>query len=150
MGALAGGSWDRQRKSRVLKDQAGVDGRTWTQRRADQTLKRAGPKPQCQWRREGAARAMRPSLGAGKSGEGGTVNSGEETAMAIPSQKVGSGTNQETEHCLDSFLGVLEYLSEATGLSIEDIADLLSSEEGPVGAMVLAGHLQATTKPQTD
>jgi hypothetical protein len=102
------------------------------------------------WRREGAARAMRPSLGAGKSGEAGTVNSGEETAMAIPSHKVGSGTNQETEHCLDSFLGVLEYLSEATGLSIEDIADLLSSEEGPVGAMVLAGHLQATTKPQTD
>ena len=93
---------------------------------------------------------MRPSLGAGKSGEGGTVNSGEETAMAIPSQKVGSGTNQETEHCLDSFLGVLEYLSEATGLSIEDIADLLSSEEGPVGAMVLAGHLQAATTPQTD
>jgi hypothetical protein len=93
---------------------------------------------------------MRPSLGAGKSGEGGTVNSGEETAMAIPSQKVGSVTNQEKEHCLDSFLGVLEYLSEATGLSIEDIADLLSSEEGPVGAMVLAGHLQATTKPQTD
>ncbi len=70
--------------------------------------------------------------------------------MAIPSQKVGSGTNQETEQCLDSFLGVLEYLSEATGLSIEDIADLLSSEEGPVGAMVLAGHLQAATKPQTD
>ena len=93
---------------------------------------------------------MRPSVPAGKSGEGGAVNSGEETAMANPSQNVGSGTNQETEHCLDSFLGVLEYLSEATGLSIEDIADLLSSEEGPVGAMVLAGHLQATTKPQTD
>jgi hypothetical protein len=54
---------------------------------------------------------------------------------------------QETEPGLDSFLGVLEYLSEATGLSIEDIADLLSSKEGPMGAMVLAGHLQATIKP---
>ena len=78
------------------------------------------------------------------------MNTGDDTAMPTPSQQVGNGTNQETEHCLDSFLGVLEYLSEATGLSIEDIADLLSSEEGPVGAMVLAGHLQATTKPQTD
>jgi hypothetical protein len=93
---------------------------------------------------------MRPSLAAGKSGEGGAVNSGDEPAMPTPSQQVGNGTNQETEHCLDSFLGVLEYLSEATGLSIEDIADLLSSKEGPVGAMVLAGHLQAATKPQTD
>ena len=93
---------------------------------------------------------MRPSLAAGKSGEGGSVNSGEETAMPTPSQQVGNGTNQEIEHCLDSFLGVLEYLSEATGLSIEDIADLLSSKEGPVGAMVLAGHLQSTTNPQTE
>jgi hypothetical protein len=70
--------------------------------------------------------------------------------MPTPSQQVGNGTNQETEHCLDSFLGVLEYLSEATGLAIEDIADLLSSKEGPVGAMVLAGHLQSTTNHQTD
>ena len=93
---------------------------------------------------------MRPSLAAGKSGEGGAVNTGDDTAMPTPSQQVRNGTNQETEHCLDSFLGVLEYLSEATGLSIEDIADLLSSKEGPVGAMVLAGHLQATTKPQRE
>ena len=93
---------------------------------------------------------MRPCLAAGKSGEGRPVNTGEETAMPTPSHQVGNGTNQETEHCLDSFLGALEYLSEATGLSIEDIADLLSSKEEPVGAMVLAGHLQTTTKAQTD
>ena len=55
---------------------------------------------------------------------------------------------QETERCLDSFLGILEYLSEATGLSIEDIADLLSSKEGPIGAMVIAGHLQTTARTQ--
>ena len=78
------------------------------------------------------------------------MNSGEATAMPTPSKKTGIGRQQETEPGLDSFLGVLEYLSEATGLSIEDIADLLSSEEGPVGAMVLAGHLQGATKPQTD
>jgi hypothetical protein len=57
---------------------------------------------------------------------------------------------QETETCLDSFLGVLEYLSEATGLSIEDIADLLASKEGPMGALVLAVHLQATNGTQKD
>lgn len=51
-------------------------------------------------------------------------------------------TVQEPEAGLDTFLGVLEYLSEATGLGIEDIADLLCSKEGPIGAMVLAGHLQ--------
>jgi len=105
---------------------------------------------------------MCPSLLARKSGEGGAVNSGEKTAMATPSPKPGKetsqGTNictsplidrggQGTEACLDSFLGVLEYLSEATGLSIEDIADLLSSKEGPVGAMMLAGQLQTTIKP---
>ena len=93
---------------------------------------------------------MRPSLAVRKSGEGGAVNSGEATVMPTPSKKTGNGTDQETETCLDSFLGVLEYLSEATGLSIEDIADLLSSKEGAMGAMVLAGHLQATTKTQTD
>jgi hypothetical protein len=52
-------------------------------------------------------------------------------------------TVQEPEAGLDTFLGVLEYLSEATGLGIEDIADLLCSKEGPIGAMVLADHLQA-------
>ena len=77
------------------------------------------------------------------------MNSGEATAMPTPSQKAENGRQQETEPGLDSFLGVLEYLSEATGLSIEDIADLLSSKEGPVGAMVLAGHLQATIKSGT-
>jgi len=50
----------------------------------------------------------------------------------------------EPETCLDSFLAILENLSEATGLSIEDIADLLSGKDGPMGAMVLAGHMQAT------
>ena len=52
-------------------------------------------------------------------------------------------TLQEPEAGLDTFLGVMEYLSEATGLGIEDIADLLCSKEGPIGAMVLVGHLQA-------
>jgi len=105
---------------------------------------------------------MRPSQAERKWGEGGAVNSGEATEMPTTSKKAGNGTSQggeicrstltdrrgeETENCLDSFLGVLEYLSEATGLSIEDIADLLSSKEGPMGAMMLAGHLQATIKP---
>jgi hypothetical protein len=105
---------------------------------------------------------MRPSLPARKWGEGGAKNSGEETEMQPPRQNPGNGTDQgtaiypsqpiahgaqETEPGLDSFLGVLEYISEATGLSIEDIADLLSSKEGPMAAMVLAGHLQATIKP---
>jgi len=105
---------------------------------------------------------MRPSQAERKWGEGGAVNSKEATEMPTTSKKAGNGTSQggeicrstltdrtgqETETCLDSFLGVLEYLSEATGLSIEDIADLLSSKEGPMGAMVLAGHLQATIKP---
>ncbi len=103
---------------------------------------------------------MRPSLALGKWGEGGAVNAGEAKAMPTPNQKAGQGSEQssqnrtsqpmnrggqDTEICLDSFLGVLENLSEATGLSIEDIADLLSSKEGPIGAMVLAGHLQAKT-----
>ena len=92
---------------------------------------------------------MRPSLPAGNSGEGGAVNSGEAKAMPTPNQNVGNGADQETETCLDSFLGILEYLSGATGLSVEDIADLVASKEGPMGAMVLAGHLQAATKPQT-
>ena len=106
---------------------------------------------------------MRPSLALGKWGEGGAVNSGEATAMPTPSQKARQRTEQGAQNgksqlkdrgaqgaetCLDSFLGVLEYLSEATGLSIEDIADLLSSKQGPMGAMVLAGHLQATTSQQ--
>jgi len=105
---------------------------------------------------------MRPSLARRKWGEGGSVNSGEAMAMPTPSQKAGNGlgqgvetgtsqpmerAGQDTEIGLDSFLGILEYLSEATGLSIEDIADLLSSKEGPMGAMVLAGHLQSTIKP---
>ena len=83
-------------------------------------------------------------------------------AMPTPNQKAGNGlgqgsgngtsqpmerAGQDTEIGLDSFLGILEYLSDATGLSIEDIADLLSSKEGPMGAMVLAGHLQSTIKP---
>ena len=108
---------------------------------------------------------MRPYLAPGKWGEGGAVNSGEATAMPTPNQKAGKTTEQgaqngtsqlkdrggqDPETCLDSFLGVLEYLSEATGLSIEDIADLLSSKQGPMGAMVLAGHLQATTSQQTN
>ena len=92
---------------------------------------------------------MRPSLAVGKSGEGGSMNSGEATAMPTPSKKTGIGRQQETEPGLDSFLGVLEYLSEATGLSIEDIADLLSGNEGAMGAMVLAGHLQAKIKSGT-
>ena len=92
---------------------------------------------------------MRPSLAVGKSGEGGSVNSGEATAMPTPSKKAGNGRQQETEPGLDSFLGVLEYLSEATGLSIEDIADLLSGNEGAMGAMVLAGHLQEKIKSGT-
>jgi hypothetical protein len=102
---------------------------------------------------------------AGKSGEGGPVNSGEAKEMPTPNQKAEHGTNpgtmnctskpmdharQETESFLDPFLGVLEHLSEATGLSIEDIADLLASKEGPMGAIVLAGHLQATTNKQMD
>ena len=106
---------------------------------------------------------MRPSLAPEKWGEGGAVNSGEATAMPTPNQKAGQTTKQgdqnyksqlldrggqDTETCLDSFLGVLEYLSEATGLSIEDIADLLSSKEGTMGAIVLAGHLQTTTNQQ--
>ena len=105
---------------------------------------------------------MRPSLARRKWGEGGSVNSGEAMAMPTPNQKAGNGlgqgsgngtsqpmerAGQDTEIGLDSFLGILEYLSEATGLSIEDIADLLSSKEGPMGAMVLAGHLQSTIKP---
>jgi hypothetical protein len=106
---------------------------------------------------------MRPSLPARDWGECGAVISGEAMTMQTPGPTTGKGTDQEpeictiklmdragheTETCLDSFLGVLEYLSEATGLSIEDIADLLSSKEGPMGAMVLAGHLQATIRPE--
>ena len=77
--------------------------------------------------------------------------------MQTPGPTTGKRTEQGTENStiklmdragLDSFLGVLKYPSEATGLSIEDIADLLSSKEGPMGAMVLAGHLQATIKPE--
>ena len=91
---------------------------------------------------------MRPSLPAGKSGEGGAVNSGEAKAMPTPNQNVGNGADQETETCLDSFLGVLEYLSGATGLSVEDIADLLASKEGL--HRLLWGGPHSTTRNPTN
>ena len=92
------------------------------------------------------------------------METGEARAMATPSQKTDQATQpvknkarptekkrnaqrtgEEPGTCLDSFLEILEYLSEATGLSIEDIADLLSGKDGPMGAIVLASYMQETT-----
>jgi hypothetical protein len=112
---------------------------------------------------------MRRSLVGSKRDESKAVKTATKRAMGnqteTPTQKAKStkdagkdrsvskgpvGPEQEKEACLDSFLDVLEYLSGATGLAIEDIADLLAGKEGAMGAIILSGHLQALTSSKYD